>query len=88
MVGFGEAPVTRRARFLLVQCVGLVVLMDWLFFEQPIGWTAGLMVGVLALLEWLGCGRRRFDKAAVLITAVLLGPAVALSHRIGGAERA
>lgn len=39
----------RRGSFLLALVLGLVVLADWLFFEQPIGWTASVF-GLALLL--------------------------------------
>ncbi|MEM1028069.1 MAG: DUF4173 domain-containing protein [Planctomycetota bacterium] len=39
----------RRGSFLLALVLGLVVLADWLFYGQPIGWTASLF-GLALLL--------------------------------------
>jgi hypothetical protein len=49
----------RRASFLLALSLGLAVLADYLFYDAPVGWTAGLYTAALLLalamrsLAWL-----------------------------------
>ncbi len=45
-------PFRRRVTFVMALCLGLVALADWLFYDHPIGWTAGLFaVALLAALS-------------------------------------
>ena len=53
-----------------------VVLADWLFYEQPLGWTLGLYaVLLLGVLLWLDRGQWLTTRAGLLVafaTAVLV----------------
>ncbi|MEO0515058.1 MAG: DUF4173 domain-containing protein [Planctomycetota bacterium] len=55
----------RRGSFLLALVVGLVVLADWLFYGQPIGWTASVFGLALLLAVTL--------RSATLFPAILPG---------------
>jgi len=50
-----RVPIGRRSATLFALTLGIVVLADWLFYGQVIGWTAGLFVlalmGVLAVRQ-------------------------------------
>lgn len=47
----------------LIYCVGLVVLADFLFYRQPVGWTAGLYAALL-LAVLVGFNHHLFDSRA------------------------
>ena len=63
---------SRRFAWLVVLCIGLVALADWLFWDAPCGWTLGAYGFVLTatLLLWeRPFGNRR---VAVLITLAIV----------------
>ncbi|MEL7088993.1 MAG: hypothetical protein AAGL98_11230, partial [Planctomycetota bacterium] len=47
----------RRGSFLLAVVVGLVWLADWLFYEQALGWSAGIFAAALLASLTLRGGR-------------------------------
>lgn len=47
MTTSAKLPWPRRGWFSLSACVFLVFLADWLFFDQPVGWTLGLYFSAL-----------------------------------------
>ena len=60
----------RRTSILALVTVGLVVLTDALFFEQPTGWTAGAYLALLiGLLGWRGWRTLSGRPGIVLLTA-------------------
>ncbi|MEM6855164.1 MAG: DUF4153 domain-containing protein, partial [Planctomycetota bacterium] len=68
----------RRGSFLLALVLGLVVLADWLFYGQPIGWTASLFGGALFIATALRGGAFFRGKPGRAVAGATLGLIAAL----------
>jgi hypothetical protein len=79
----------RGSRFISCLCIGLVVIADCLFYEQEIGWTAGIYAAVL-----LGClllrpsyfssaASNRSNRIDILMLIALSGLVWAMIHHPG-----
>src|SRR5687768_26932 len=84
-------PFRRRMLAVSVSCIGLVALADWLFYEHPVGWTAGLYLLVLVgLLLWRGgpglnqpAGRVLLAASVGLVAALVVHPStLALTYAV------
>src|SRR5688500_10162815 len=74
----GPLAVRRSFGALVVSCIGLVALSDWLFYERPIGWSAGLFLAALLGVLLLRGGRGFREVAGWVLTAAVAGLVVAL----------
>lgn len=74
----------RRGSFLLALVLGLVVLADWLFFEQPIGWTASVFGMALLLAITLRGGHFFRGWPGRIVAGATLGLIAALVIHPGG----
>ncbi len=70
--------VRRRAAFVTAACLGLIALADWLFYREPVGWTAGLFGLALMLAVTLRNGAYLRTWPGRLIAAALVGLVVSL----------
>lgn len=68
----------RRTAFLFAVCLGLVVLADWLFYRQPIGWTASLYALALVAAVTLRNGHYLRTWPGRIIAAGMGGIVVSL----------
>ena len=73
----------RRGSFLLAVVVGLVWLADWLFYEQSIGWSAGLFALALLLALTLRGGRYFRGRPGRVVAGATLGMVAALAIHPG-----
>ena len=75
---YSHLSLRRRTAFLSATCLGLVVLADWLFYKQPIGWTASVYALVLLAAVTLRNGRYLHTWPGRLIALGIVGLAVSL----------
>lgn len=68
----------RRGSFLLALALGLVVLADWLFYGQPVGWTASVFGFALLAALTLRGGRYLRSWPGRLVAAATVGLILAL----------
>ncbi|MEM1107964.1 MAG: DUF4173 domain-containing protein [Planctomycetota bacterium] len=68
----------RRGAFLLALVMGLVVLADWLFYDAPIGWTAGVFGLALLLAVALRSGACFRGTPSRVVAAATVGMIAAL----------
>lgn len=84
-----KSPLNRMRRGLLsvaVLSLGLTAFADWLFWDAPMGWTAGLFTAALvAAIWWRGLGGRS-PIAVILLGVAVLGIAVAMVQQPGWLE--
>lgn len=72
-----SSPWLRSAAAAVLSCVLLVVLADWLFYEQPVGWTTGLYALVLLglIVSRRPAALRRRGSRAILVACAGLSVA-------------
>jgi len=68
----------RRASFLGTLVLGLIVVADWLFYDQPVGWTLSLFGMLLLGAITLRDGRYMQTKPGRIVAAATVGLAVSL----------
>lgn len=71
-------PPLRRVGAMAALCLGFVILADWLFYDQPKGWTIGGFIAAIAFMlvaSWPGVVR---EAPARILLAAIAGLVVAL----------
>lgn len=64
-----------RRQFIIVlaTAAGLTLAADWLFYQQPIGWTLGLFTLALTIVLLCNHGRAAFKRPTWLLSLALVG---------------
>jgi hypothetical protein len=79
-------PFSRSSLFLVSGTAVMVALADWLFYDQPVGWTAGLYTAALVALVLLRYPHLLRQRAAVIVAAGLEGLCLQMVTMPGGLE--